>query len=204
MTAVLVNLAHEGIDADGNTISLLENIFPYDGFLALEVYRADGGDFDNATGYRNDIDAGDFDLTLSTSGYDFNAGNFDTGEEVPWPAPPVTDPNLLIDGGIDYTDPNRFFLIDNNDNPVYIDDIPRGEKLQKSVIDLSINIAINQAFGLDIRLENRVFLGYDYGGAAPDFGYGLDFGSIETPLEVNTDFNSITDPSEPFPNSFVL
>lgn len=203
MTATLINLVHEGIDADGNTISLLENIFPYDAYQVLQIYRADGGDFDNGTGYRNDVDAGDFDLTISTSGYDFNAGDFDTGEEVPWPSPPVTDPNLLIDGGIDYTDPNRFFLIDNNDNPVYIDDIPRGETLQRSVIDISVDVNLNQAFGVTVALISKLFEGYDYGGAAPDFGYAIDFGSIATAASVNVDFNGIANYAEPYPNSYM-
>lgn len=205
MTATLLKFTYSAEDDQGRVISLLENIFPYNAFYLLEDYIIDGGDFDIGEGYGLDTDGGNFDSGLVTiAGYSYDAGNFDTGDEVFYPSPPIVDSNSSIDGGLNYKDENRYYLVNPEFEPLYETEIPRNTYLKTSVVEASFAIELNQGFAFEIEKYDRLFAGFDYGAESRRSGLPLDFGSIEIPSGDDYDFSSIAGYQEPYPPSSVI
>lgn len=205
MTATIINFTYAITDDEGQEISLLENILPYNSFYLLEDYVIDGGDFDIAEGYGIDVDAGNFDTgLLTTISYSYESGDFDTGNEVFYPDFPIVDENSAIDGGVDYKDPDRYYLMNYDFEPLRENEIPRNTYLLKSVLEPSFDVAINNAFTFEIGKSEKFFVGFDYGGPARGLGLNLNFGSILESTSEDFDFNSIINNQEPYPDSYVL
>lgn len=204
MTTSIVKLTYEALDAQGRTISLLENLYPYQIFRLLEDYVIDAGDFDIGVGYGLDTDGGDLDTgSITVASYSYEAGDFDTGQQVFYPAPPIVDADSSVDGAIDYKDPSRYYLIDADFAPLLSDEIPRNDYIQSSIITANFSVALNSAFTFEIRLVEKAFEGFDYGSSARGFGYNIDYGSILTPNTEGYDFNSISNYQEVYPPSYI-
>jgi hypothetical protein len=204
MTASILELSYIPIDDQGREVSLLENLYPYQVFKLLEDYVIDAGDFDNATGYGLDVDAGDLDNgTITVSSYSYEAGNFDTGQEVFYPDPPVVNSSALVDGFVDYKDPSRYYLLDADFEPILASEIPRNDYLQTSIIEATFSVDLNSAFTFEIDRIEKAFAGFDYGAVIRGVGYNIDYGSIQTPNQEAYDFNTIVNYQEVYPPSYI-
>jgi len=205
VTATIIKLTYSSQDVQNRELSLLENIFPYNAYPLLEDYIIDGGDFDIGQGYGIDTDAGNFDTgTIQAITYSYEAGNFDTGEEVFYPSPPVIDPLSAIDGGIDYKDPNRYYLINLENEPVYENELPRNSYLLSPVLKPEFSVAMNHGFAFEIKKLERLFEGFDYGSENRRSGYNVDYGTVPTSSTDDFDFNSITNYQPPYPPSYIV
>lgn len=205
MTATVFNLTYTAIDDQDREISLLDGILPYNTFYLLEDYIVDGGDFDIAEGYGLDTDAGNLDDgTITVSSYSYEAGNFDTGDEVFYPSLPIVDENGSIDGGLNYKAEDRYYLMNLDFEPLYETEIPRNTYLITSVLEASVDIELNQGFSFEINKYDKFFPGFDYGGRQRRSGEPLDFGSIADPLTEDYNFSSIANYQEPYPGSYIL
>lgn len=204
MATQVVKFTYSETDGQGRQLSLLENLYPLQIFPLLEDYRIDGGDFDAAIGYGLDTDAGDFNTgAIDVISYSYEAGDFDSGQEVFYPAAPIIDYDTAINGAVNYKDPSRYYLLDADFVPILSSEIPRSEYIETSVAKASFSVDLNSGFGFTIDILDKLFDGFDYGSVDKGFGYNIDYGTIPSPTTADFDFNTIINNTDPFPSSYI-
>lgn len=188
-------------DVTGQLISLLQVYYPLDIVQDVVNNVVNGGNFKTGeNGEGVDTDAGDFDTGLTVIiGYSFDGGDFDTGERVGVAPPPISLGDYYLDGQLDPETQSIATLLDENFEPIPTSELPNTRFFSQSVIDIDMTIDVNYTIECEIAYVSKYFDGFDYGAIAPDYGYDIDYGSIDNENEEGYDFNSINDYIEPTP-----
>ena len=194
-----IDFTFKVIKADGEELNILD-LLPGDleDDVTAADYKADAGDFDNATtNGGTPAGGGNHDTGTAAGGFPiFNAGNFDTGAEVPLPQPVFPSNASGENGDTDYDDEGTS-LVDDDGNTIDIGDLPSGEGDTEGGFDVVINA--NFITGIESIMTAKIVLteGFDYGYALDPFGFEIDFGSIATPNTFNGNLGTIDTPVEP-------
>jgi len=198
---ILLDTNYFVFDTSGELVSLLQVYYPLDIVQDVVDNVINGGNFKTGeAGEGVDTDAGDFDTgTMVTIGYSFDGGNFDTGERVGVAPPPMSLGDYYLDGELDPEAQSIVTLLDENFEPIPTSELPNTRYFSQSVIDIDMTIDVNYTIECEIAYVSKYFAGFDYGAVAPDYGYDIDYGSIDTANEEGYDFNSINDYVEPVP-----
>lgn len=202
---ILLDTNYFVYDTDGILISLLQVYYPLDIVEDIFVNIVDGGNFKTGEdGQGSDTDAGDFDIGDTViNGYSYDGGNFDTGERVGIAPPPATFTNVFLDGGLDPETQSNMALLDENFEIIPTAQLPNAQFFAPSVIDTDMSLDLDFTLEFELAYASRYFEGFDYGAIVPDFGYDIDYGSIDTANIEAYDFNSIENYIEPVPANAV-
>jgi len=195
----LLDIGYKAYDGNGEAISLLQVYYPTDVVINIVENIVNGGNFktgEDGAGY--DTDAGDFDTAETVvNGYSYDGGDFTTGERVGVSPPPVFGDSLAKDGELNPVEQNGFILLDENLDPVQTSTLPNLQYFTQTVTLPDFSISINYTLEHEIKYVSKYFEGFDYGSVVPNYGYDIDYGSLETGNLEDYDFNSIVDYAEP-------
>jgi len=204
-TSVLLEVDYFALDTDGVIISLLQVYYPPDLVADVSVNVIDGGNFN--TGLSNGgvpPDGGDFDTAITvTNGYSYDGGDFNTGERVGIAPPPASFSTFYQDGQLDPEAQSIVTLLDENLQIIPTANLPNVQYFAKTVVDIDFEFTIDFRVEFQVKYVSKYFEGFDYGYKAPNFGYDIDYGTIENENEEGYDFNSIVNYTEPSPASGV-
>lgn len=202
---ILLDTNYFVFDTDGTLISLLRVYYPLDIVQDVVDNVVNGGNFlTGEDGQGVNTDAGDFDTGVMVSiGYSFNGGDFNTGERVGVAPPPISLGDYYMDGELDPEAQSIVTLLDENLEPVPTAELPNTRYFSQSVIDIDTVIDINYTIECEIAYVSKYFEGFNYGAVIPNYGYDIDYGSIDTENPEGYDFNSIENYIEPTPANSV-
>jgi hypothetical protein len=202
---ILLDTNYFVFDTDGALISLLRVYYPLDIVQDVVDNIINGGNFlTGEDGEGVNTDAGDFDIgEMVNIGYSFDGGDFDTGERVGVAPPPISLGDYYMDGELDPESQSIITLLDENLEPVLTSELPNTRYFSQSVVDVDMVIDVNYTIECEIVYVSKYFEGFNYGAIVPDYGYDIDYGSIDTENSEGYDFNSIDDYVEPTPANSV-
>lgn len=196
-----IDFTYESNRSDNVLISSIENVYPVDTAVAATSanYKADAGDFDNnTTNGGTAAGGGDFDAQTSAGGFSVvEAGDFDTGNTVLLPQPPLPASASGANGDTDYEANVGVAVKDENDNQIQIDTLPTG----LGEIESGFDVIVNGDFVLTVQCILKASVvqteGFDYGYCRNTFGYEIDFGTITNPDTFNGNFGTVETPVTP-------
>lgn len=200
-----VSFSYEVLDTNGNQIGSGDDIFPVDQYVLLENIVADGGEFtDNTSEGDTPAGGGDFDSGTRVGGnYNMDAGNFDTGEEVPVLEPLPSGVGNAGNGQADVENDYGSNVVDADGNLIGTDELPGPDGDNQSLLEIELDFKFKTFNLVSITSEIILQLGWDYGFVSVSQGTSIDNGTISTPINYNLNFGTITTPLEPALSSSV-
>lgn len=200
-----VSFSYEVLDSNGNQIGSGDDIFPVDQYVILENIIADGGEFtDNTSAGDTSAGGGDFDLGTRPGGnHSMDAGDFDTGEEVPVLEPLPSGIGSAQNGEANVEDDYGSNVVDADGNTIGTDELPGPDGDNQSLLEIELDFKLKTFNLVSITSEIILQLGWDYGFVSVSQGTPIDNGTISTPIDYNLDFGTITTPLEPALSSSV-
>lgn len=204
-SSLLLDIGYYAFEADDTLISLLRVYYPPDIVRDITENVVDGGNFKtgaNADGY--DTDAGDFETgTTVVNGYSYDGGDFTTGERVGVSPPPASTLSLYGDGELDPEADNIITLLDENLDSIETANLPNAQYFDNTVVQADFTLDVDFTIEYELVYVTKYFEGFDYGSVIPDYGYDIDYGTVDEENAEGYDFNSIVDYEEPTPQSGV-
>lgn len=196
---ILFDSGYYAFDSEDNVISLLQVYYPPDIVINITDNVVNGGNFKTLEpGQGYDTDAGDFDSgILVVNGYNYDGGDFNTGERVGVAPPPASVLSFYLDGELDPENDNIKYLLDENFELIPTTDLPNVQYFNKTVTGLDLTVDLNYTIQYELSYVTKYFEGFDYGSIIPNFGYDIDYGSVDMENDEGYDFNSIANYNEP-------
>lgn len=196
-----IDFTFESNKPDNTVFSSIENVYPLDTTIAATSanYKADAGDFDNnTTNGGTAAGAGNFDDQTSAGGFPVvEAGDFDTGNSVPFPQPALPSTASGANGDTDYEANVGVAVKDENDNQIQIDTLPTGLGEVESGFDVIIDADFVVTLKCILKASVVQTEGFDYGYCRNTFGFEIDFRTIATPNTFNANFGTVETPVTP-------
>lgn len=202
-STLTLDISYYGFDESDHLISLLDVYYPPD--TVEDVYEnvVNGGNFKTGeAGFGVSPDGGDFDTGLIVAnGYSYDGGDFDTGERVGIAPPPASDFNLYEDGQLDPETDSIITLLDENLQPIQTSELPNSQYLVASIVMPDLLFNLDYSVELEVAYVTKFFEGFDYGSIPPNFGYDIDYGTVDSENTEGYDFNTIVGYEEPVPGN---
>lgn len=204
-TTLLLDIGFYAFEADDTLISLLQVYYPPDIVRDITENVVNGGNFKTGEdGEGFDTDAGDFDTGETViNGYSYDGGNFTTGERVGVYPPPASILSLYGDGELDPEADNIITLLDENLEPINTVNLPNVQYFSNTVVEADFTLDVEFTVEYELVYVTKYFEGFDYGSVVPDYGYDIDYGTVDAENAEGYDFNSILAYEEPTPASGV-